>query len=64
MNIKVEISKDRKSLVITMPLNPKGEVSASGKSLVVASTRGNMVSDAELDGKPIVIGVNAYLRTT
>lgn len=36
--------------------------SASGKTLVVASTRGNKETDAKIDGKPIEIGVNAYIR--
>ena len=62
MNIKVEVSKDKKTLTITMPLNPKGTPSASGKTMVVASTHGNLASEAEIDGKPIIVGVNAYFR--
>lgn len=33
--------------------------SSSGKTLVVASTRGNAVTNIEIDGKPISIGLNA-----
>ncbi len=36
--------------------------SASGKTLVVASTRGNAVTTAEVDGKPVTIGLNAYIK--
>ena len=36
--------------------------SASGKTLVVASTHGNMVTNAMIDGKPIIIGLNAYIK--
>ncbi len=36
--------------------------SSSGKTLVVASTRGNIVTTAEVDGKPITIGLNAYIK--
>jgi hypothetical protein len=36
--------------------------SSSGKTLVVASTRGNIVTTAEVDGKPISIGLNAYIK--
>lgn len=36
--------------------------SASGKTLVVASTRGNAVTDARIDGKPVTIGLNAYIK--
>ena len=36
--------------------------SASGKTLVVASTHGNTVTSATIDGKPIIIGLNAYIK--
>jgi hypothetical protein len=35
--------------------------STSGKTLVVASTRGNAVTNVEIDGKPVTIGLNAYI---
>ena len=36
--------------------------SASGKTLVVASTHGNVVSAARVDGKPVIVGINAYIK--
>ena len=36
--------------------------SASGKTLVVASTHGNMATSAMIDGKPVIIGLNAYIK--
>ena len=36
--------------------------SASGKTLVVASTHGNQATNASVDGKAIVVGLNAYIR--
>lgn len=36
--------------------------SASGKTLVVASTRGNMITTAKVNDKPIIIGLNAYFK--
>jgi hypothetical protein len=36
--------------------------SASGKTLVVASTRGNALTDVLVDGKPVTIGLKAYLQ--
>jgi hypothetical protein len=36
--------------------------SSSGKTLVVASTHGNTVTTAEVDGKPVTIGLNAYIK--
>ena len=35
--------------------------SSSGKTLVVARSRGNAVTTAEVDGNPITIGLNAYI---
>jgi hypothetical protein len=37
--------------------------SSSGKTLVVATTRGNIQTDAKVDGKPVTIGVNALHET-
>ena len=36
--------------------------SASGKTLVVASSHGNQPTTALVKGKPVTIGVNAYIR--
>jgi len=35
--------------------------SASGKTLVVASTRGNQKTAVQIDGKDLYLGVNAYV---
>ena len=57
--MKVEI-KDG-DLVITIPMQ-KPAPSASGKTLVVASSHGNQPTAAQVDGKPVVVGLNAYIR--
>ncbi len=59
MALKVEI-KDNK-LFIEIDLE-KPTPSASGKTLVVASTHGNTVTSAEVDGKPVIVGLNAYIK--
>lgn len=48
-------------LVIEIDLEPPTP-SASGKTLVVASTRGNFTTDVKIDGKPVTIGLNAYIK--
>jgi hypothetical protein len=48
-------------LVIEVPLLPVPAPSASGKTLVVASTHGNKVTEARVQGKNVVVGVNAYI---
>jgi hypothetical protein len=48
-------------LVLRIPMNAKPERSASGKTLVVASTYGNKETDCVVDGKKVTVGVNAYI---
>ena len=59
MALKVEINNNK--LFIEIDLE-KPTPSSSGKTLVVASTHGNTVTTAEVDGKPLTIGVNAYIK--
>lgn len=47
-------------LIITIDLQPP-TLSASGKTLVVASSKGNKVMDVTVQGKPVTIGLNAYI---
>ncbi|MGA2228601.1 MAG: hypothetical protein ABSH41_29560 [Syntrophobacteraceae bacterium] len=59
MAMKVEI-RDKK-LYIEIDLEEPAP-SSSGKTLVVASTHGNTVTTAEVNGKPVTIGLNAYIK--
>lgn len=52
---------DKGNLVITIPMNKKPTESASGKTLVVASSHGNQQTELEVEGMNVVIGVNAYI---
>jgi len=36
--------------------------SASGKTLVVASSHGNTATTATVDGRPVIVGLNAYIK--
>lgn len=49
-------------LVIRVPMNSKPVPSSTGKTLVVASSHGNKQTDVEIDGKPVIVGVNAYIQ--
>jgi hypothetical protein len=52
------------NLIITIPCNTETPMpSASGKTLVCASTRGNMRTTVMVKGKPLTIGLNAYVST-
>ena len=55
-NIQIEI-KDGKA-ILTIDLEHRGNVSASGKSVIVATTRGNV----PIPGSTVVLGLNAYVK--
>lgn len=58
--MKFEIKGD--NLVLTIPINQiDPPESKSGKTLVVASTRGNVHTNLEVLGQPVTIGFNAYI---
>jgi hypothetical protein len=57
--MKAEVKGNQ--LIITMDLQ-KPSPSSSGKTLIVATSGGNQVTTATVDGKPITIGVNAYIK--
>jgi hypothetical protein len=48
-------------LVIKVPMNPTPVRSATGKTLVVASSHGNKETEAQVQGQPVFVGVNAYI---
>lgn len=58
----MEVTVEGDELVIRMKLNKNPSPSASGKTLVVASSRGNQQTEAKFNGKPITVGVNAYIK--
>ena len=49
-------------LVIRVPLNPTPTRSATGKTLVVASSHGNKETEVQVQGKTVYVGVNAYIK--
>ena len=53
-NIKTAVKGDK--LLITIDLSKKGKKSASGKTIVIASTRGNK----PIDGTDVTMGLNLY----
>lgn len=57
MNAKIEGN----NLVITIPMQMP-RPSASGKTLVVATTSGNKPTAATVNGKPVIVGLNAYIQ--
>ena len=49
------------TLYIEIPLHAP-RPSATGKTLTVASSNGTRETEATINGKPVVVGVNAYIK--
>ena len=59
--IVMQVTIEKNELVIRIPM-VEPRPSASGKTLVVATTGGNQVTTAMVNGKPVTIGLNAYIK--
>ena len=57
---ELSVTREGDTLVIRIPIKTP-TASASGKTLVVASTRGNQKTAVQIDGKDVYLGVNAYV---
>lgn len=57
MTARIEGTK----LIVEIELNQQPETSKTGKTLVVASSHGNKPTQAKINGKNIVVGLNAYI---
>ena len=57
MNARIEGNK----LIVEIDMNQQPEISKTGKTLVVASSHGNKATAAKVNGKNIVVGLNAYI---
>ncbi len=52
-----------KKLIIEIDANADNPPSSkSGKSNIVASTNGNVATSVMVKGKPVIIGLNAYIK--
>ncbi len=60
MSDELNVTREGDTLVIRIPLKTPTP-SASGKTLVVASTRGNTKTAVQIDGKDLYLGLNAYV---
>jgi hypothetical protein len=58
---KLTASIEGDYLVIRVPMNSTPVRSATGKTLVVASTHGNKQTEVEIQGQPVFLGLNAYI---
>jgi hypothetical protein len=61
MNTAV-VTIEGEELVIRIRMTLPPVPSSSGKTLVVASTHGNIYTGVQVDGKEVQLGVNAYIH--
>jgi hypothetical protein len=59
MSRNVEMKVEGTKLVITVDLSQPGEVSSSGKSMVIGSTEGNVSVPGKAEVK---VGLNVYTK--
>jgi hypothetical protein len=57
----MKVTIENNELVIRMPVQNPPQPSKSGKTLIIATSSGNVTTSCMVDGKPVIIGVNAYI---
>ena len=59
MNVSIKENNGVSTLTIEVPVSLRP--SKSGKTMLVASSGGNVTTSAIVDGKPVTVGLNAYI---
>ncbi len=61
--MKVEVKE--KELIITIPrVIPPEPSKKTGKTLIIATSHGNVPTTAEVNGQVLTVGINAYIKNT
>jgi len=60
--MKIQAKIENGHLIVAVPMNATPVPSSSGKTRVVASTHGNVTTEVLVDGKPVIVGFNAYIK--
>lgn len=56
------VKQNGKKLIIEIDMDDEPKPSSTGKSITRASTRGNVTTSVVIDGKPLIVAVNAYTK--
>ena len=62
MSIVAKMSTDKRTLKLEIPIEGEPRPSASGKTLVVATSHGNQPTTLQVNGRPLMVGVNAFIK--
>lgn len=57
----MKVERKGNELLITIPINSELTVSPTGKTKQVASSHGNMPTTVQIEGKSVIVGLNAYI---
>lgn len=57
----MQVTIENNELVIRMPLE-EPRPSSSGKTMIVATTGGNIQTGVKVNDKPVYLGLNAYIK--
>jgi len=56
----MEFKEVNGKLIVTIDLNKDGAISSTGKTMSYATTHGNVSTGIMKDGKPLMVGLNAF----
>jgi hypothetical protein len=62
MDTTVTLKKEGKEEYLEIKIPVDYKKSNSGKTMLVASTNGNVVTEAKYKDKPITLGLNAWIK--
>ncbi|WP_198137483.1 hypothetical protein [Terriglobus sp. TAA 43] len=57
----MQVTIEGNELVIRISMLETPTKSKSGKTMLVATSGGNVVTDAMVNGQPVTVGLNAYI---
>lgn len=57
----MQVTIENNELVIRIPIEEPPRPSKSGKSLIVASSGGNVTTSCTVEGRQVVVGLNCYI---
>lgn len=62
--VSVTIDEKRKVLILELPLISPLKPSSTGRTLLVATTKGNVETDIVVNDEKVYVGANAYIYAT
>lgn len=58
----MQVEEKGNNIVITIPKNAKPLLTPSQKSFMVASSHGNTPTALLVNGQPVIVGVNCFIK--